>query len=872
MCKKFEIIFISVILIGFLSQLLNSTSVLARTKEPAPNTIPFSLQKPLADPCAQQRTHRVAKYCFTLTNWGFIGSQAGGLPESEGGCFMPTCVGEVTMAPSFHYPCGTDLDYLFQGALWIGAVVEGETLVSVGADGWLGVYETYPGTEDQGGCIKEKTIRPTTPCCDPPDTAGAISEQDIIAVYSDTVTIGVVPDDYDKRPHKPIGIQIEQRSYSWSYDYAEDFALIDFTIKNIRDKEIKNIWIGVYIDADVLPTESGSGFTDDIAGYRANYPSPLWPDTLIYQDTINVAWIADNDGDLVKGVVGPRSVPSVTGVRVVRAPTKNISFNWWMSEGDSPTLYDWGPFLESNWDLWNKNYGVWCEGGKGTPCGDRAKYFIMSNGEWDYDQIFACINKSSEGWLPPPDATFCGNMADGYDTRYLFSFGPISPLAPGDSTKVTVAYVAGENFHTRVNKLDVQNPITYYRNLDFSDFATNARWAGWVYDNPGVDTPDPVTGEGDGYKGKCFIDPSTGECAFYYEGDSIPDFKGPPPPSPPFLSFANEKGKIKVSWNGKSTEQGVDPFTGTHDFEGYRIYMSYTGFPNDWTLLASYDYIDYRMWKLKPKVGGHEVVWLDEGIRPDTIEKYFCRYDNTLCENLAKNPCYYTEFNPWVYPGPDTVKLKWYEIAPGDSLFFCNQDWNIGLRELRINKSYADSVDGGLVPSSEVRDEYYECAYEQTGLLPSFPVWISVTGFDFGDAKTSLGGLEASKSINATLVFPLDSPERAQQLGEKVVVVPNPYKISESYLWPEGLERGSGQFDKRINFYNLPAECHIKIYTLDGDLVAEIEHSKLEDDPAAGYESWNLINRNTQAVVSGIYLYSIESKYGTEVGKFVIIK
>ncbi|MFH0930541.1 MAG: hypothetical protein V1890_01200 [Candidatus Zixiibacteriota bacterium] len=52
----------------------------------------------------------------------------------------------------------------------------------------------------------------------------------------------------------------------------------------------------------------------------------------------------------------------------------------------------------------------------------------------------------------------------------------------------------------------------------------------------------------------------------------------------------------------------------------------------------------------------------------------------------------------------------------------------------------------------------------------------------------------------------------------------------------------------------------------------EIEHNKTEDDPAAGYDYWDLINRNTQAVVSGIYLYSIESKSGTEVGKFVIIK
>jgi len=865
MLKKGESIFLSsvfIFLLIFISN-LSFTSARTRVNDQAPASS-FSLQKPLADACVQQRTHRVAKYCFTLTNWGFIGSQTRVFEESPFGCFNPRYPEAYPNAPSFEYPCGTDLEYLFQGALWVGAVVEGETLVSVGNDGWFGdVSEMFPGTEDQGGCIKEKTIRLSTPNCNPPDTAGAISEQDIIAVYSDTTTVGITPDPKDTRSHRPIGIQIEQRSYSWSYDYAEDFALIDFTIKNIGKKDVKGIWIGLYIDADVGWSGNGSAYIDDITGFRATYPSPLWGDTTQYQDTIQIGWIADDNGDLGKGgVVTDNSVPSVTGVRVVRAPTENISFNYWMSEGNDPVSYDWGPQKQDNWDLWIKNYGSWCDGGKGTPCGDRAKYFTMSNGEHDYDQIYACINKSDSGWLPP--SGFCTDLADGYDTRYLFSFGPIPILHPGDSTKVTVGYVAGENFHYKVNSIDVDNPMAYYRNLDFSDFATNARWAGWVYDNPGVDT------DSDSYKGRCFKDPIGDTCLFYYEGDSIPDFKGPPPPNPPRLVFDNGKGYIKVKWNGKSTEEGRDPFTGARDFEGYRIYMSETGQPNDWTLLASYDYVDYKMYKLKPKLPtGHIVEWLDEGIKPDTIEKYL---GQGLLDTLIWNPSYYTEFHPWVYRGSDTLKISWYEIYPGDSLFFALQDWNRGLRDLRVNKAYADSVDLGLVPLSQIRDDYYECEFMQEGLLPSFPVWIAVTAFDFGNARTNLGGLEASKGINAKQVFPLDSPAKAQALGEKVVVVPNPYKISENYQNPQGLESGSGQFARRINFYNLPAECSIRIYTLDGDLVREIEHKKAEDDPTAGYDYWDLINQNTQAVVSGIYLYNIESKSGNQIGKFVIIK
>jgi len=35
---------------------------------------------------------------------------------------------------------------------------------------------------------------------------------------------------------------------------------------------------------------------------------------------------------------------------------------------------------------------------------------------------------------------------------------------------------------------------------------------------------------------------------------------------------------------------------------------------------------------------------------------------------------------------------------------------------------------------------------------------------------------------------------------------------------------------------------------------------------------WDLITRNTQAVKTGIYIYTVESEFGTDVGKLVIVK
>ena len=101
---------------------------------------------------------------------------------------------------------------------------------------------------------------------------------------------------------------------------------------------------------------------------------------------------------------------------------------------------------------------------------------------------------------------------------------------------------------------------------------------------------------------------------------------------------------------------------------------------------------------------------------------------------------------------------------------------------------------------------------------------------------------------------------------------PNPYRIDGNYS-ANKYEEG-GIYGKRIRFANLPPRCTIRIYTLDGDLVKEIDHEKDPSALDATVGEWDLISRNTQAVVSGIYLFSVQDKESgkNQVGKFVIIK
>ena len=61
-------------------------------------------------------------------------------------------------------------------------------------------------------------------------------------------------------------------------------------------------------------------------------------------------------------------------------------------------------------------------------------------------------------------------------------------------------------------------------------------------------------------------------------------------------------------------------------------------------------------------------------------------------------------------------------------------------------------------------------------------------------------------------------------------------------------------------------------YPERGDLVRRLQHAEHPASSQASVAVWNLITRNTQAVKTGIYIYTIESRFGTDIGKLVIIK
>ena len=100
----------------------------------------------------------------------------------------------------------------------------------------------------------------------------------------------------------------------------------------------------------------------------------------------------------------------------------------------------------------------------------------------------------------------------------------------------------------------------------------------------------------------------------------------------------------------------------------------------------------------------------------------------------------------------------------------------------------------------------------------------------------------------------------AQSTLDSIRVVPNPYLGSAPWTATEIADQ--------IEFQYLPPACKIYIYTMAGDLVRVLTHND-----NTGSEAWNLLNESGQKVVSGPYIYKVETPDGKyKIGKFLILK
>jgi hypothetical protein len=112
------------------------------------------------------------------------------------------------------------------------------------------------------------------------------------------------------------------------------------------------------------------------------------------------------------------------------------------------------------------------------------------------------------------------------------------------------------------------------------------------------------------------------------------------------------------------------------------------------------------------------------------------------------------------------------------------------------------------------------------------------------------------------------SDSLAEDELQDIAVVPNPYVVAAA--WEPRLTLESGRGERKLDFINLPSECTIKIFTLNGYLVNTIKHQSINEN---GTYSWNMLSKDGLELAHGLYIYHVEAEdIGEFTGKFALIK
>lgn len=772
----------------------------------------------------------------------------------------------INWMPSVELPAGSKTNYVYAGGLLVGGIVGADTLVTTSyavEQPFSWEFLSYLNTEIRSHDTRSSYFHPE-----------AVAPIELVSRYEDSTiwTSAFARDQLDGRLHKPMGLEVVQRCLGWTSGVAQQLLLVDLAIHNRGIKTIARPVVGIMTRPKIWNLEVHAGEPDGaICGYLGSIGGLIGG----VRDSVVVAWASDNDGNPSYGSFDRFSATGVIATMILRAPAgARPTFNWWIDRDDGSGF---GPQRNG---ASIENYG-----GLGRPRGDRGLSYMLRNGEIDYDQAYSAIDMSASGWRRPAGTDLqLANDADGGHIAFVLAMMSEDPLAPGDSILFTYAIASGEEFHTDPANLTVNfrpdDPSDYISGLNFKDLETTCRWADWIFDTPGVDT------DGDGDYGKFhLVNCREQRCdTVWYRGDGVPDWGGPQAPPAPRFEPTTRPNAVTLRWTGEFSETAEDQFSRRRDCEGYRVYSARTNTEGEYALIASWDIPDnFRRFAYNSASGSWSQISY-----PLTVADW---------RRELSDP----EFTPEAYPNPSLAYA--YVDTVADTI----RDASGGIVQIvtRERLSYwapegpnhgNTYPDGGEVYENHIQrvgirdtvigeDTLQYGVYEMTldDLNAAIPLWFAVTAFDHGDYRRSLESLEGNPNANAQFAFPQYSADVVVDSGLNVTVYPNPYKIlfadvhgNQTNYIAQGYEAyGQPVMDereRRIWFANLPDTATIRIYSLDGDLIREIHHPDKHLTRYSSIVGWDLISRNTQAVTSGIYIWRVDSRLGSQVGKIVIIK
>ncbi len=849
--------------------------------------------------------HNVGNVQCNITNFGLIGSQ-------------PSTRTTYSDKPSMMWPAGSGVDYLWSAGLWVGAIKNGVPAVSTGqytyefrpdAQNPLAtIYVSKQGEpngarypdpaedDDQDGLIDED---PKNALDDDGDGLidedfAAISNQQFACVYTDysPQAIESYPD------HEPLYLDVLQESFAWENATVRDFIGFQFTITNTGVAPLNDVFLGFFADPDCGPRGGSEIANDDLPGFwSGNFRAKdgSWvPMDIAYQ------YDADGDNGQTLGYFGMMFLNHDTDPTGETAPKKVGVTSFQTFSGQAP--FDRG----------------------GDPTNDAERYELMSRVE--RDQFPTDPRRANDFRLLLATGPFA-ILEPGESLQFQAAFVMGEGL---EGMKRNAAESALTYYGAYFNRdLDRDTGIKgREKKICIDDFgprgSNNPIYSLFVdcvdsLDLIGDNPPAPISDDDLDDDGCVFIN---GDCDFEAvrtgqairgldQNPCLLDGTGVDPselagctgvegkeyqvtwlvglaPSPPTVRLWKTNNRVHVFFDNKSVVE-KDVRSQKRDFESFRIWRadgwdrpfgsSIENGPESklWRLVAEYDIVDSftttrkladgtvvkETLPLGRNTGLEPIEYTPIVNRPDSYEAAKFRDLASLLDQIIQE-------NKLVL-SPQTV-LRYRdpngEVTEEGMLYPALADWECCYDQL--DTLYWSKLDPPV--------QFYE--YIDRDVHNGIYYFYSVTASDFDmdpvTGEATGPGLVGDPQSNFEFAIPKSDAQTREEraaFGANIYVVPNPATreaLSEfSQLYPDA----NDPTGVRVEWRNLPrAKNTVRVYTLSGDLVVELPHDGTDGD---GSLSWNLVSRNGQEIVSGLYLYSVESEdtnFNRVVGKFTVVR
>ena len=734
--------------------------------------------------------------------------------------------------------------------------------------------------------------------------------------------------------HTPMNLEMVQTTFQWENDQVDDFVGFDYIINNVGVTDIEDVYIGFFSDSDISPRGEGGGADDDMAGsWPPNHGSPglvRASDGSFVPIQVGFMYDASETARLdgyfgivflghdvdPAGILAPRSV----GMRTFQAFSGNASFE---QGGDPSNDEERYILLSSEVEDWDND----------TLPGKQADFrFLVSAGP------FALLPPGESltfqvGMVVGPGLGdeaggqgLLAHCAEAFLTWNGIYVDKITSVQPTDGSAAFNPGIFGRE--TMLCKQDFPPGTFDTFTPDYMD--PSCLDDEWLIGQPRVQSSDIFDFEIDGETKECamfnldncfecnrqngfvclpedFMDPSKWTCneadplnAAACTGISgletqIHWLVGMAPPPPGLRLWATDS-RVHVYWDD-FPEHAADIRLQKVDFESYRIWRadnwdrpfgsSLVNGPESalWQMIGEYDVVNTFLTQVRVDGETHEdtlPLGANTGLEvisyvpPTLSDPRFEGLSEAMQEVVDNDPEGMLKVRPEIRNSDGIVIPQYQGLVPWEThtdaldTFFA------------VASRAADSANG---VREKRGSKFYE--YVDRDIHNGFIYFYSVTSTDHElkrfsdrDADDPLDvvgpGLIGDPGSSFSSTVPgtqAQSADEREKYGVNIYVYPNPATREALAEYQQLNPNGDDPTGVRVTFTNLPqAKNSIQIFTVSGDLVQTISHSGHD---GSGHVSWNLMSRNGQEVVSGVYLYAVQSddsRFEDYVGKFVVVR